>query len=331
MSMFVLNSVLSERYPTVTDGLIYTYPFDGEMHCCIHNLKYAKVLIINNGSDKLYKIFQSEGSLITKMDLDIDLNTGLENLSIRKGQYNLIAIDAAHEEITENVIKKIKEISNNTKVSTIIHCLNSEKISYNYGGSYVYTSSIIKKEVIGDAITKSLLYESIYNVELLDNSILISNGFLALPWDNRIDNFSICFDLEIDNYNKKVDLISIKNNSTLLMNIYFDASENCFAIKTNNVSDIKYNILDKIDIFDSKHKITIIKNGYKIDIFCNNKLCLSVEAGIATKGNALVVGRDSLTRSEEKSVIRIANLSIYNKHLSLQEVDVLNKGRLIFT
>lgn len=326
MSMFVLNSILSERYPTVMDGLIYTYPFDGEKHCCVTNLKYAKILIVNSGSNNLYNFFQSKGSFLTTVTLNLEN----EDIQASEGQYNLIAIDSGDKEISEDILNKIKEFSNNIKTSVYIFCLNNLNILYNYGGSCVYIDSKVKEDVIKDIITKSSLYNSLYNATLLDSCIELNNGYMELPWDNRIDNFSICFDLEIDNYKNNINLIGIKNNSTLLMGIYFNLSQGKIEIQSDNINSIKYDILKNIDLFSSKNKISIIKQGYKFYIYCNDELCVSANIEISTKGNSLIIGQYSLSNINNSSVIKISNLSIYDKELSFKDVDVLNKGRLIF-
>lgn len=327
MSMFILNSILSERYPTVINGLMYTYPFDGEMHCCIANTKYAKVLVINNGSNELYNYFQSKGSLLTTLTLDTDL----DNLQVDEGQYNIIAIDSANKKVSDDVLKKIKEISSNARVSVIVHSLNDSDTIYNYGGSYTYIHSKVKEKIISDAITKSALYKSRYNNILLDDCLMLENGYITIPWDNRLDDFTICFNLEVDNYKNKIDLISIKNNSDLLFNAYFDSNQNKLIINANNVDDIKYNILDNISILDSINKIIITKQDYTFKVFLNDKLYLSANITSSIKGNALIVGESSLSEINDLSVIRISNLSLYDKALSYKEIDVLNNGRLIFT
>lgn len=326
MSMFVLNSILSERYPTVMDGLIYTYPFDGEKHCCVTNLKYAKILIINSGSNNLYNFFQSKGSFLTTVTLNLEN----EDIQASEGQYNLIAIDSGDKEISEDILNKIKEFSNNIKTSVYIFCLNNLNILYNYGGSCVYIDSKVKEDVIKDIITKSSLYNSLYNATLLDSCIELDNGYMELPWDNRIDNFSICFDLEIDNYKNNINLIGIKNNSTLLMGIYFNLSQGKIEIQSDNINSIKYDILKNINLFSSKNKISIIKQGYKFYIYCNDELCVSANIEISTKGNSLIIGQYSLSNINNSSVIKISNLSIYDKELSFKDIDILNKGRLIF-
>ena len=325
MSMFILNSKLNERYPTVLDGLVYTYPFDGEKHCCIENLRYAKVLRIDEGSDELYKYFQSKGSIITTRSLNLEN----ESISANEGQYNLIIIDSKYKEISSSALKKITQVSNDSKTSVIINATNNPNTIFNYGGSYTYIDSRINEDVIMDAITKGTVFNGIHNYTVLQDCIRLTNGYILLPWDNRLEEFSISLDLEIENTDNNVGIICIAHNSSNLLSIIYDNLNKNFIVKSGN-QIATYSTNNHIELSKSICKITITRYGQTLRIYCNDKLTTVATLTATTKGSELYIGKNNLAGIANSAIIRVSNLCLYNKSLNSNEVTLLNKGRFIF-
>ena len=324
MSMFILNSQLSERYPTVLQGLIYTYPFDGEKHCCINDIRYAKVLSIKNGSDDLYTYFQNKGSIIT--NIAIDLNN--DDIPIVEGQYNIVAIDNKNDSLSEDVIKKIKDISAKSKTSFLINSNNLINTYYNYGGSYCYISPIINEENIKDAITKSSLFNERLNDNIYSDCINLNDGYFVIPWDNRLNEFSISLDVGIDIPSENIGIACIANNATPLISILYNMRNKRFLLK-QGTAEASYETIKEVD-FIQKAKISITKYGDKIKVFFNDKLCLAAQVTLSTKGNKLIIGKNTIANTSNSASIRISNLAVYDRCLDNEDISTLNRGRLIF-
>lgn len=323
MSMFVLNSILSERYPTVMDGLMYTFPFDGEMHCCINNMKYAKVLSIKNGDSKLYTYFTNKGSVITNSVIDLEKN----DLNIAEGKYNLIIVDS-DVKLSDTVMTNIKKASSSSKTPALINSKNATDTYFNYGGSYCYIDSNIDEYNIKDAITKGALYDSRFNAEIAQDSLKLNDGYIQIPWDNRVSNFSISLDVKIESYVDNIGIACIANNNNALLSILYNAKNNRFIIK-EETTEIALD-MHKEMIFKEKFKITITKGENTLNIYINEELILSTYINISTKGNKLIIGKNNIANIDNSAILKISNLSIYDKKLSKEEVVTLSKGRLIF-
>lgn len=323
MSILILNSDFSERFPTVLDGLIYAFPFDGEKHCCIHNLKYARVLSIKQGSDKLYKYFQDKGSVITNISLDINNET----INFTEGQYNMVIIDS-NEELSENTIKKIREASSKARMPVLINSNNPTATYFNYGGSYCYISSNICELDIKDAISKGSLYSGIFNGEIQPMFFKLNNGYMALPWDNRINSFSISLDLSVESFTDNIGIACIANENQPLLSVLYDGVSNKFIIK-QGTSTVTPEMYKNIELKETS-KITITKYANKVSVFMNEVLVLTAYITTSTKGNKLFIGKNNVANINNSAIIRINNLCIYDKNLSKEEVLTLSKGRLIF-
>lgn len=323
MSMFVLNSILSERYPTVIDGLMYTFPFDGEMHCCINNTKYAKVLSIKNGDDKLYTYFTNKGSIITNSV--VDLENG--NLKIVEGQYNLIIVDS-DTKLSDAAIKKIKDASGASKTPALINSKNTTDTYFNYGGSYCYIDSNIDEYNIKDAITKGTLYNSTLNAEITQDSLKLNNGYIQIPWDNRVSDFSISLDIKLESYTDNIGIACIAYDNNPLLSVLYNVINNKFVIK-EGVTDISLDMHKEID-FKEKFKITITKSINNLSIYINEELVLNTHINTSTKGNKLFIGKNNIANINNSAILKVNNLSIYDKKLSKEEVITLSRGRLIF-
>ena len=323
MSMFVLNSILSERYPTVIDGLMYTFPFDGEMHCCINNMKYAKVLSIKNGDSKLYTYFTNKGSVITNLDINLDE----ESLNVVEGQYNIIIIDS-NVVLSDTAIAKIKEISSKSKTPALINSKNEAATYFNYGGSYCHIGSNICESNIRDAITKGSLYNATLNAKITQDSLQLSDGYIQIPWDNRVDSFSISLDVKVESYVDNIGVACIAYDNQPLLSIVYSVVSNRFIVK-EGTAEIDASMYKNID-FKNEFKITIVKSVNKINIYMDDTLVLITYINTSTKGNKLFIGKNSIANIENSAILKINNLSIYDKNLSKEEVLTLSKGRLIF-
>lgn len=324
MSMFILNSQLSERYPTVLQGLMCAYPFDGEKHCCVNNMRYARVLSIKDESDDLYLFFQKKGAIITNVALDLNNN----DIPVSEGQYNIVAIDSKNKSLSEEIIKKIKDVSSKSKTSFLVNSNNAINTYYNYGGSYCYISPIIKEEDIKDAITKSSLFKERLNDNMCSDCISLSDGYFVVPWDNRLDEFSISLDVDIDIFSENVGIACIANNSIPLVSLFYNLKNNKFILKQGS-QELPYEIIKNIN-FTKKSKISITKYANKIKVFFNDELCLVSQVDISTKGNKLIIGKNTITNTNNSASIRINNLALYDKCLNSEEITTLNRGRLIF-
>lgn len=324
MSMFILNSQLSERYPTVLQGLMCAYPFDGEKHCCVNNMRYARVLSIKDESDDLYLFFQKQGAIITNVALDLNNN----DIPVSEGQYNIVAIDSKNKSLSEEIIKKIKDVSSKSKTSFLVNSNNAINTYYNYGGSYCYISPIIKEEDIKDAITKSSLFKERLNDNMCSDCISLSDGYFVIPWDNRLDEFSISLDVDIDIFSENVGIVCIANNSIPLISLFYNLKNNKFILKQGS-QELPYEIIKNIN-FTKKSKISITKYANKIKVFFNDELCLVSQVDISTKGNKLIIGKNTITNTNNAASIRINNLALYDKCLNSEEITTLNRGRLIF-
>lgn len=323
MSMFILNSELSERYPTVLDGLMYTYPFDGEKHCCINNARYAKVLSIKRGSDKLHNYFLEKGSLITNSSLWIDEG----GLSLVEGQYNIVVIDSDGELTNEEIIT-IREASNKAKTPILVNSNNSTATYYNYGGSYCYIDSNINESDIKNAITKGTLYNGMFNGTIQSEHLKLQNGYIAIPWDNRLDSFTISLDLSVESFTDNVGIACIANENQPLLSILYNGVDQRFLVK-ENITEIAPETYRHVELKETS-KITITKYANKISVFMDEIIVLTAYIKTSTKGNRLFIGKNNIANIDNSAIIRICNLSIYDKNLSKEEVLTLSKGRLIF-
>ena len=324
MSMIVLNSQFNERYPTVINGLVYTYPFDGSMQCCVNNLRYANILSLKYSGDFLYKYFQNKGAIITNLDMDIEN----AEIPMSKGQYNLVIIDNEDKELSEIIIRKIKSTSKNCETSFIVKSNNTPETSMNIGGSFVYINSIIDESTILDAITKSSMNQGYTNGQLFEEYLQLSNGYFIAPWDNRMDSFAISLDVYIEKPNGNVGIACIANEGTPLLSIFFDTAKSKFEIVEGReyLTPEIYRVIN----FESFNKIIIVKYGNKVTIFLNDILCYSAYIATSTKGNKLIIGKNGIANIDNTTHIRIKGLSVYDKNLNSKEIDILNNGRFIF-
>ena len=322
-----INGYNSERFPPIKKNLIYYFPLDETLQCCVQSFKYTNILCVRNTGDvdgDLYKkMFLDLGANVKTINVDF-ANFSLSSDMFKKGQYNAITVDAVGQTISDEMKTALKKISKDNQICILVLNSTLNEDVYNIGGvSVLYFTSIPTDDVLLNYVEKSIRYNEQYGCSLSFDYILVKDS-ISFPIHNNISNFTISTAFRLNTTEDNNLIMSLENSTGRIVCIVYDKQTSTMkaVYKTEKEEEIA-----KLEI-NKFYRLSITKRNRLIKVYLDSKKIFEYQYDIPIKANSIILGCSGNLGYSHISNTMFKDLWIYKDCKEIEGIEMLTKSVL---